>query len=67
VRRRREREREAALSQRELRPLMVVHTCACFAALYVGPHYTTTNVSENAKAADACGTVRNERKSYTEL
>jgi hypothetical protein len=46
---------------------MVVHTCACFAALYVVPHHATTHVFEIAKAADACSTVGNKRKSYTEL
>jgi hypothetical protein len=46
---------------------MVAHVFARFATPQIGPHWTTTRPVEVIRAADACGTVENVIKSYTEL
>ena len=46
---------------------MPVHAGADSDNRYVGPHWTTTPGYEVAKAADACGTCCEGRKSCTEL
>jgi hypothetical protein len=43
-----------------------VHACADSGIPQVGPHWTTTLLSEVAKAAGACGALGKEGKGYTE-
>jgi hypothetical protein len=44
-----------------------VHACADFATSQLWLHWTSEGSSEFAKAADACGTLEEAKKSYNEL
>ena len=63
----RERKGKGCTEPEKPQPLLVVHACARLATPQLGPHWATGRSSKFAKAADACGTLRDAGESYTEL